>query len=320
MVKQGRHITSLMRLIRWPNLLIIAAVQVLIRQCVMRPLAGLSGIELQLTPAQMVMLVISTVFIAAGGYAINDYFDRKIDIINKPEKVVIGRFIYPRHVMAYHLVLTITGVLTGIILSVITGSLHLSLIFLVVSGLLWFYSTTYKRQVILGTLIVSFLTALVPLIVLLYEIPLVMGEYGSSAAPVMKNIGIWLAGFSLFAFLLNFLREIVKDAEDYNGDAVHKKKTLPVAAGMEATKAVADVLIIITLALLVISYILFIPDKYTLVYFSVLLVLPLMAAAYKVTSGRVQKDFHQASTIIKLVIVAGVLYMPVVCIIINKLS
>lgn len=319
MVKQRFHIAALLKLIRWPNLIIIAAVQIMLRQCIMKPLASLSGIELQLTPVEMIMLVASTVFIAAGGYAINDYFDRRIDALNKPEKVVIGKLIYPHHVMAYHLIFTITGVITGTLLSMVTGTLHLSLVFFMVSGLLWFYSTTYKRQVILGTTIVSLLTALVPLVVLLFEIPPVIDEYGPSANAVMKNIAVWVSGFALFAFLLNFIREIVKDAEDYNGDAVFKKKTLPVVAGMRITKAVITIIIVFTLVLLTISYLYFVPDKYTLIYFLAFLAIPLVIAGIKVASGTSRQDFHKASVMVKMVIVMGILYMPVVSFIIKKL-
>jgi 4-hydroxybenzoate polyprenyltransferase len=168
----------------------------------------------------------------------------------------------------------------------VTGTLHLSLVFFMVSGLLWFYSTTYKRQVILGTTIVSLLTALVPVVVLLFEIPLVIDEYGPSANAVMKNIAVWVSGFALFAFLLNFIREIVKDAEDYNGDAVFKKKTLPVVAGMRITKAVITIIIVFTLVLLIISYLYFVPDKYTLIYFLAFLAIPLVIAGIKVAPAR----------------------------------
>jgi len=320
MVTGLNHLIALMRLIRWQNLLIIAIVQILIRQFVMKPLAGLSGMELQLSPVLMATLVMATVFIAAGGYAINDYFDRKIDLINKPDRVVIGKLIYPHHVMAYHLGFTITGIVLGTLLSFFSGSLYLSIIFLTVGGLLWFYSTTYKQQVILGTVIISLLTALVPFIVLLYEMPLLLETYGTSAMDTIKNLVIWVSGFSLFAFLLNFAREIVKDAEDFAGDAAFKKNTLPVVAGMRWTKFIFNVVIAIAAALLILSYLIFIPDIYTLVYFSIFLILPLTATAIKVNRARTAKSYRQASTLIKFIIIMGILYMLMVNIIIKSLA
>ncbi len=97
---------------------------------------------------------------------------------------------------------------------------------------MWFYSTTYKREFLLGNFIVALLTALVPFLVLLYELPLLAREYGSQFTPMTKYLMIWVLGFSLFAFLLNLVREIVKDAEDLEGDRAYGKRTIAVVWGM----------------------------------------------------------------------------------------
>ncbi|HEX2394161.1 MAG TPA: geranylgeranylglycerol-phosphate geranylgeranyltransferase, partial [Bacteroidales bacterium] len=217
------HIVSVLRLIRWPNLLIVAATQILTRQCILAPLLRGANMDIQVPPFIFFLLVISTVFIAAGGYAINDYFDRKIDMINKPDSMVVGTHIYPRHAMAWHLIFTITGVILGAFVAIRLGLAYLSLIFFMVSGLLWFYSTTYKSELLLGNIIVALLTALVPFIVLVFEIPLLAKEYGSPFREISKYLIFWITGFSLFAFLLNLTREIVKDAQDFEGDQAYGK-------------------------------------------------------------------------------------------------
>lgn len=214
MVKVLNHIRSLIRLIRWPNLLMVAATQILIRYFVILPLLKQEKMTLQLSGELFALLVAATVLIAAGGYVINDYFDRKMDRVNKPGSVIVGKLIYPRHAMAYHLIFSISGVLIGTWVSFRAGLLFLSLIFYMVSGLLWFYSTTYKRELLLGNIIVALLTALVPFLVLLYELPLLARNYGAMASPVVRYLLIWVLGFSLFAFMLNLIREIIKDAED----------------------------------------------------------------------------------------------------------
>ena len=267
--------------------------------------------EPQMTDIQFAMLVLSTLLITAGGYIINDYFDRKIDRINKPEGIIVGNLIQPRHAMAYHLVFSITGVAIGVWLSVGIGQLYLSFIFFMVSGLLWFYSTTYKREFLLGNVVVALLTALVPFIVLVFELPLLAREYGASAHPITRLLLIWISGFSVFAFLLNLIREIVKDMEDLEGDKAFGKITVPVVWGMTAASRVAVSLILSVIALLIVSWIFFIRDAVTIVYFLLLIVFPLLAAAAMIIKGDSLSKLHQASFILKAVMMTGIGYMVI---------
>ncbi len=172
MVKILNHLKGLLWLIRWPNLVIVVVTQILTRQCVIEPVLGRAYMEVQLPTGLFALLVMATVFITAGGYAINDYFDRKIDRINKPQSQIVGNQIIPRHAMAYHLFFTITGVVLGVWVAIRIDQLYLSLIFFMVSGLLWFYSTVYKREFLVGNFIVALLTSLVPFLILVFEMPL----------------------------------------------------------------------------------------------------------------------------------------------------
>ena len=248
------HIGALLRLIRWHNLLIVAATQVLLRECIIVPFLKHGYMKPQLPVSLFVILVIATVFITAGGYAINDYFDRKMDRVNKPQSLIVGRLIYPRHAMAYHLFFSITGIILGCWVALKSGQLFLGLLFFVVAGLLWFYSTTYKRELLLGNMVVALLTALVPFIVLLFELPLLAHHYGSDAGPIVRNLMTWVVGFALFAFLLNLIREMMKDAEDFEGDQAYGKNTVAVAWGIKATQWISATLIFLTIALLFLAW------------------------------------------------------------------
>jgi 4-hydroxybenzoate polyprenyltransferase len=320
MVKILNHSLALLRLIRWPNLLIMAVSQVLIRQCVLVPLLKQGQMEPQLSSPLFIMLVIATVFIAAGGYAINDYFDRKMDRVNKPQALIVGRLIYPRHAMAYHLFFSIAGVLIGTWVSFRAGELYLSLVFFMVSGLLWFYSTTYKRELLLGNIIVALLTALVPFLVLLFELPLLAGNYGSEVISISHNLMIWVLGFSLFAFLLNLIREIVKDAEDFEGDQAYGKKTVAVIWGIKASRYISVMLICLIVALITIAWLWFVRDNVTLLYFVFMLIIPLMIVAILLLNGGDQKLFHKISTLLKILMLTGLGYMIVVNLIINQIQ
>jgi 4-hydroxybenzoate polyprenyltransferase len=228
MIKQIR---SIFLLVRFPNLVIIAATQYAMRYLIMDPLLPATDFELQFGNIQFFLLVLSTIFIAAAGYIINDYFDTQADMINKPARVVVGVEIGRRVAMILHAMLNILGVGIGIYLGFYIGLPALSIVFLLATGLLWFYSTSYKRQFLVGNLSVSFLTGLVPLMVVLFEIPLLNREYGAVMLHYHVNfnyIFAWVGGFSFFAFLTTLIRELIKDAEDFEGDSAYGMRTLPI--------------------------------------------------------------------------------------------
>ena len=168
---------SIFQLIRFPNLVIIVATQYAMRYLLMEPLLPSDSFSLQFGDLQFFLLVLATVFIAAAGYIINDYFDTQADLINKPSRVVVGIKISRREAMTMHALLNIIGVGIGVYLAFYVGIPSLSFVFLMATGLLWFYSTNYKRQFLVGNLSVAFLTGLVPLMVVLFEIPMLNREY-----------------------------------------------------------------------------------------------------------------------------------------------
>jgi 4-hydroxybenzoate polyprenyltransferase len=318
MVRFLQSIVVVLRLIRWYNLVIIVLTQVLLRQFVLIPLLQKANMQPQMSGMLFALLVAATVCIAAGGYAINDYFDRKIDRVNKPDSLIVGKKIYPRRAMAWHLFFTLAGILIGTYVALKIGEVYLSLVFFMTSGLLWFYSTTYKRQLLLGNIIVALFTGGVPFLVLLYELPLLAHNYGAQATPISRYLMIWVLGFSLFAFLLNLIREIVKDTEDFKGDHAFGKRTVPVVWGTGAVRVISLVLISATIALLVFAWYFFVRDNITLVYFLLTLILPLIIAAVLILKGSEQKQWHQISTLLKIIMLAGLVYMAIVKLIIDQ--
>lgn len=317
---------SIFSLIRLPNLLIIALTQYAMRYFIMEPLLPSAGFSLQLDNFHFALLVLSTVFIAAAGYIINDYFDTQTDWINKPERVVVGVAINRRVAMILHSVLNIIGVAIGVYLSVYIKLLSLSFVFLLTSGLLWFYSTNYKKQFLIGNLTVAFMTSLVPMVVILFELPLLNREYGSIMLQHNANfnyIFIWVTGFALFAFITTLIREIIKDTEDFEGDKAYGMKTLPIKLGMTTTKIIITSLILICVAMLLFILIKFImfsgetTDFISLIYFMSLLVLPFFVLITMVIMANKKIDFKRASLLIKVIMLTGILYSAVVFFIIK---
>jgi 4-hydroxybenzoate polyprenyltransferase len=320
MVKILAQIRAVLRMIRISKLLIVIVTQVLVRQCLIVPLLKQVHMEPQLPTGSFLLLVFATIFIAAGGYAINDYFDRKIDRVNKPGAQIVGTLIYPRHAMAYHLVFTILGVILGTWVALMAGELYLSLVFFIVSGLLWFYSTSYKHELLFGNVVVALLTALVPFIVLLFELPLLARNYGANINYILPVLMKWVLGFSLFAFLVNLIREIVKDAEDFEGDQAYGKKTIPVVWGMRAAKSISLLLIALTGALFVIAWFNFVPDFTSLIYFVAFIIIPLIVTGILLFRGNDIQNYHKASLWLKLIMLTGLGYMIVVNLLINNMK
>ena len=318
------------KLIRWQNLLMVILTMVLMRYAVLAPLIGRVGViltsgsgeeipmSLQFPWYDFLLLVTATVFITAGGYVINDYFDIKTDLINKG-KVIVGTKVPRRQAIMWHNLLNIAGVAIGFYISSRAGYIWLGALFLVVSGLLYFYSASYKRQFLIGNLVVALLTALVPMLVVFYEWPALYRYYSLNAIrlPEFNFIIYWIGGFSLFAFITNLIREIIKDIEDFEGDLAYGRNTIPVVIGILSAKIVSVSLILIMVVLLYLIWHFYISDTITLVYITAAIVLPLLYVIYKLLKSSERRELHHASSMMKIVMISGVFYSVVVKIILT---
>ncbi|HEX8657713.1 MAG TPA: geranylgeranylglycerol-phosphate geranylgeranyltransferase [Hymenobacter sp.] len=208
--------TALSTLVRWPNLLIMLLCLTLVRAGLLLPDQKLGT---ALLDARFGLLVLAALLVAAGGYIINDYYDVKIDAINRPDRLVIGRVVNRRKAMLAHLLLSSAGVLLAGWLHPVLGTVTLG-----TALLLWGYSARFKRVALAGNASIATLTAA---LVLLPELQLQLARHSSHSV-------VW--PYALAAFLLTMVREIVKDVEDMRGDAQHGCRTLPLVIGVAQTK------------------------------------------------------------------------------------
>jgi len=317
---------AFLKLIRYQNLLIIAATQYMMRFFIIAPILAINGFEPQLDHLHFFLLVFSSMAVTAAGYVINDYFDMKTDLLNRPSTVIVGKQISRRWAMILHIFLNAIGILTGIYLSWYTGMLGFGIAYILAAGLLWFYSTTYKRQFLVGNLIVSIFTAVVPFVVVVFEVPLLNKTYGEimiARGMNFYNIIAWVGGFSFFAFLSTLIREIIKDVEDFEGDAAYGRNTLPIVLGIRTTK----VLVIILISFMVFSliyvysrYLLRKPggeiDLLSLLWFGLMLIMPFIYLIFRLISAKDKKEYHFCSNLVKLIMLTGILYSVVFYIII----
>lgn len=319
-----------LNLIRWRNLLIIIITMVLMRYAVIAPLLSKIMItpvnnpslketmQLQFPLSGFILLVLATVLISAGGYVINDYFDIRADLINRG-KVIVGTKIERRTAMLWHLVLNVIGVLIGFYISWRSGFLMMGALFLIVSGLLYFYSASYKKQFLIGNVIVAILTAAVPMIVALYEWPALYRYYAVNAvkSPQMDFILYWVGGFAVFAFLTTLAREIIKDIEDFMGDREYGRNTVPVVLGIVPAKIISLVINIVTIGMLYLAWYRYVRDNITLVYISAAVALPIIIATFILLKESSREKLHLSGNMMKVAMFFGVLYSVVVSIILK---
>ncbi|GAC1420000.1 MAG: geranylgeranylglycerol-phosphate geranylgeranyltransferase [Flavisolibacter sp.] len=293
---------AFLRLIRWQNLVFIAFTQLLFYYCIYEPLF--------LIPQLLILsyLVVASIFIAAAGYIINDYFDLNIDQINKPQKNVFAKIIARRWAIIWHLFFSLLGLLaTALAIGwhkwyIITANLFCI-------ALLWLYSTSLKRKLLVGNIVISLLTAWTVLILFFaFTDP---RNAVVSANPLVHKLFRLAFLYAGFAFIISLVREAIKDMEDIQGDARYNCRTLPIVAGMRTAKTYVSVWLVVIIGSLVILqlYILQFGWWLAVVYSIVMVVVPLIAIMFKLKAASTAFDFARLSRWTKIVMLTGILSM-----------
>lgn len=292
-----------LHLIRYQNLIFIALAQVIIRFGLFQPF----GIDITLGAFEFSLLVLATVCIAAAGNIINDIYDVKIDLVNKPDKVLIGRKISEKNAYNWFIALNVIGVAIGFYLSNLIGRPGFSALFIVFSALLYLYASYLKGMLLVGNLLISGLVAMSLIIVGLFDLlPAITPENQITQSTVFKVI----LNYSLFAFFLNFIREIVKDLQDVNGDKKGEINTLAIALGRKRTTVITFVLGVIAVAGVVYyMYEYFYNRQILLLYFLLTVVAPLLYFCVLAWSAQTQKDYAFLSTLLKIIMFTGLCSM-----------
>lgn len=294
---------NILNLIRWKNLLMIALVQVLIKYA----LFPAFGIDITLNGLGFSLLVLATICIAAGGYVINDIYDVDTDAINKPDKIIIGKAISEKNANILYMVFTCIGVFLGFYLSNSIGRPPFFILFIIISALLYVYASYLKQIAVVGNIVVSILVALSLLIVGIFELIPAITEQNQNVQSTMFEV---LADFAIFAFLINFIREIVKDIQDVDGDYKAEMQTLPILFGKERTAKIAFGLTITTVLILTyyITTFLFMHME-VVIYFLIAVIGPLIYIAIKLFTAEKNHHFKHISLILKITMVMGMLSM-----------
>lgn len=307
-------LAAFLRLIRWPNLLFIAITQWLFYFSVVNYLRldkNTTTPDFSSQHLLFYLLITASLMIAAAGYIINDYFDRHIDAVNKPEKVVVDRTVKRRWAIVWHLALSFLGMLLSLFISYKTGKWIISIANIFCVVLLWFYSTTFKKKLLSGNIIIAALTAWVIMVVYFFAGAGIVHYDGWNGAVDIRRLYKFTILYAGFAFVVSLIREVVKDLEDMIGDARYDCKTMPITWGVPATKVFLAVWIVVCIALLAIVQLYAWQSGwwFSAVYSILLIILPLVLILKDLYKANIPSAYHRLSSLIKLVMLTGILSM-----------
>ncbi len=293
-----------LNLIRYQNLLFIALVQVFIKYGLFFPIT----VETTLNTFHFTLLVIATLCIAAAGNIINDIYDVEIDKINTPSKVLIGKKISERTANRLFIILNVIGVAIGFYLSNSIGKSGFAALFIVFSALLYLYASYLKGMVLIGNLLISFLVAMSLIIVALFDLLPAITEQNQTAQSAVFKI---VLHYSLFAFLINLIREIVKDLQDINGDKNGGMNTLAIALGRKRTIMIVFFMgVFMVLGVVLYMYQYLYNHQVLLLYFLFAIVAPLMYFCIKAWSAKTLKEYTFLSNFLKIIMFLGICSIP----------
>lgn len=266
------------------------------------------GVETTLDTFQFTLLVIATLCIAAAGNIINDIYDLEIDKINKPNKVLINKKISERTANRLFIVLNVIGVAIGFYLSNSIGKSGFAALFIVFSALLYLYASYLKGMLLIGNLLISFLVAMSLIIVALFDLlPAITAQNQTVQSAVFKIV----LHYSLFAFLINLIREIVKDLQDINGDKNGGMNTLAIALGRKRTIMIVFILsVFMVLGVVLYMYEYLYNQQVLLLYFLFAIVAPLMYFCIKAWSAETLKEYAFLSNLLKIIMFLGICSIP----------
>jgi 4-hydroxybenzoate polyprenyltransferase len=269
-----------------------------------------SYVDLALSDFNYILLVIATVCVAAGGYVINNIMDQETDEIAKPQNRVVGVSISETVAYNWYIGLTIVGVGIGFYLSNVIYKPTFASMFILVATLLYMYATSFKQIPVLGNVVVALLLSTSIIIIGLFDI---LPAIDADNRFRMKEAFSILMDYAIFAFIINLIREIVKDLEDMDGDYQYGINTLPITIGIPKTKIIVGILTVISIGILAyyINSNLFELD-YVIYYTMVFIIGPLIYFGVKLMNAETKKQLHHLSLVLKIILFFGILSVAII--------
>ena len=277
---------EIFKLIRLRTIAFTAFTMYAMRFFVIQPVLDKAGFTLQMPDGDFSLLIIAVCCLVSAAYVINDYFDTKADRISGNRPVIVGKTISRRAAITLHSILNVVAVGIAAYLAWKVNHGEIVLLFLLISLILWFYSSRIKKRFLWGNLVVAVLAGLIPLTVITFEIPLLSDVY--SEVVLKTHVGFayvfnWTLCFSFFLFINMLIYEINKDIYSINGDRADDIVTLPVKYGIPTTRKIIIALIAVAiLSLIAFLLVGFICTPVIWSYFVIALIIPYLVYGYSV--------------------------------------
>ncbi|MEO6328597.1 MAG: geranylgeranylglycerol-phosphate geranylgeranyltransferase [Ginsengibacter sp.] len=300
------------RLVRWLNLVFILLTQILFYYFIIPFVYRSKYFEEAHTfsPFHFFLLSGASVCIAAAGYIINDYFDLNIDIVNKPGKIIIEKYIKRRWAIVLHILFSSIGFFLSLYVGYKIANFYIPFFNLLAIAALWIYSTTLKKKLLIGNIIISLLTAWVILVIAMaeYNTTYLTGSINNYISTRLMKLSFLYAGF---AFIISLVREVIKDIEDIKGDLKNDCKTMPIVWGVPVAKVFTGVWLVVLMATICILqfYVIHFGWWLSAIYSIILIIFPLIWILKKLYTAQTKLHYHRLSSLVKLVMFTGILSM-----------
>lgn len=296
-----------LKLVRFPNLMIVVLTQYLLEYLILLPALQIAGYAYVLDDFHFALLSLTTVLIAASGYVINDLEDYEIDRINRPERLIVGKFISLQKAATIYWMLVATGMAISVYLAIHVDNFPLVLIYPAAVFLLWWYSKKLKKVALWGNVVVAVFCAFVAGIVLFAERE-AFWQLIQSHTAIGERVALIFGVYLGFAYASTMFREIIKDLEDITGDAALGCKTLPILLGEKMAKLIAaSFALSLIFLLLFYGYWLFQQQMMIGLNFLVIAIgLPVLLALHKLKKAQTRADYHALSRLAKFIMLGGI--------------
>ena len=299
------------------------------RQLVIFPVFANYGIKVMFPDWVFYLTMLATVLIAAGGYVINDYFDQKIDRVNRSGKVIVGLQVPRRKAIALHIWLNVFGLILGIVVAVAARRWWYFFIFFGAFVALWLYSRDLKKSTFWGNLLIAMLSGVVPMLVGMTEYFAVadsISYWDISHIRAVKMAMQVIIFFSVFAFIYTLMREIIKDCEDIVGDRENSVRSIPVKIGLKKTNYIICMLSLLSIAAVAFFWYRYLAETrfffgeiLPTVYLYAAVMIPTLIVGIVSLLGTSKRKYSFLSGFVKLIMVLGIIFSIVFChIIVNN--
>jgi len=295
-----------LQLIRFQNLLLLAFMQLVIRYLFLTQ----SYIDLALTDINYLLLVVSTVCIAAGGAVMQHIVNQDDDEIMQPQKRVVGNTISEAAAYNWYIGFTIIGVGLGFYLANVIYKPTFASLFILVATLLYVKATNFNRTPIIGSLISALLTAISILVIALFDV--YPATDAANKIRMGEAFGI-LVDYAVFGFFLVLLFEIFSTIKNRQNDEMLGNTTLATRLGITKTKIITGVFTAVLIALILYYCKVFLFELTLVLYYTLLtLVGPLLFFGLKLIGSSTLNEFKILERTLYFVMVFSILSIAVI--------